>query len=319
MSVATARAHVNIALAKYWGKRNAALNLPAVPSLSAGIEDLWTEAEVEFGPFAQDSLEIDGAPAEPGELDRVVRFFDLLRERAGTALRGRVRSHSHFPRAAGLASSASAFAALAMAGAAALDLGYGSAQLSALARRGSGSAARSVYGGYVEIGVSDEDDLAAVRVATAAHLPLDVAIVVASDQKKSVSSRRAMTSSAQTSPYYAAWVEGAPKAVVGIREALLARDFAALAERSERNCLAMHAVTFANDPPVVFFSGLTLQVVHCVRELRAGGVPAFFTIDAGPNVVVFFEPDARDAVAGALSKLGGTLRFSKVGGEPTLQ
>jgi len=317
-----ARAHVNIALAKYWGKADAALNLPAVPSLSAGIEDLWTEAEVEFSStLTEDVLEIDGVAATHREQDRLSAFYDLLRERADTALRARVRSRNNFPKAAGLASSASAFAALALAGSAALGLDWSREALSALARRGSGSASRSLWGGYVEIGadgLDEGDSMSARQVAKSEHLPLEVAVVMASTAEKAVSSRRAMTESAQTSPYYRAWVDTAFDDLNAIRTALLDRDMARLGAETERNCLKMHACIMANEPPVLFWNETTAAAMHAVWAHRAEGGTAFFTIDAGPNVVVFYRADEAGALIPRLEALGSELRITRVGGEPSV-
>src|SRR5262249_32551031 len=145
-----ARSNVNVALVKYWGKRDASLNLPATGSISLTLDGLSVEAEVGFGDAAADELTIDGEPARGAERERLVGFLDVLRREAGRAERARVSTRSHVPRGSGLASSAAAFAALALAGSRAAGLRLEAPALSALARRGSGSAARSIFGGFVE-------------------------------------------------------------------------------------------------------------------------------------------------------------------------
>lgn len=314
---ASARAHVNIALAKYWGKASTERNVPAVASLSASIEGLWTEVDVVFNSSTpRDSLVIDGVSALDKEVSRLTAFFDLLREEAGIQHRATVTSRTNFPRSAGLASSASAFAALSMAGCAALGMQKTTAELSVIARIGSGSAARSVLDGYVQILAGEQSELGASRVAEADHLPLDVAIVLASGVEKSVSSRVAMERCRTTSPYYAGWIESSRSDFEKIRDALLQKDFLRLAETSERNCLAMHATTLAANPPIVYWNQTTMAAIHLVRQLRDDGAKCFFTIDAGPNVVVFYESADGATVLPALGELGCELRVTRVGGIP---
>src|SRR5699024_10976073 len=146
---AAARAHSNIALIKYWGKRDARLNLPAVGSISVTLNDLYTDIRVTFAPaLTADRLLLDDHPADTRRLSHVL---DLIRTRAGCDYRAAVESHNNFPTGAGLASSASGFAALVVAACAAFDLQLDNRELSTLARQGSGSAARSVFGGYAEM------------------------------------------------------------------------------------------------------------------------------------------------------------------------
>ncbi len=316
---ASARAHVNIALAKYWGKASTERNVPAVASLSASIEDLWTEVDVVFdASVPRDSLVIDGVSALDKEVTRLTSFFDMLRRETRVEHRAAVTSRTNFPRSAGLASSASAFAALSMAGCAALGLDKTSSELSVIARIGSGSAARSVLDGYVQILAGEQSELGASRVATADHLPLDVAIVLASGAEKSVSSRVAMERCRTTSPYYAGWVESSRRDFQDIREAVLNKDFLRLAETSERNCMAMHATTLAANPPIVYWNRTTMAAIHLVRGLRDAGAKCFFTIDAGPNVVVFYQPEDGPVVLPALGELGCELRVTRVGGVPSV-
>ena len=146
----TARARVNVALVKYWGKRDPLLNLPAMGSISLTLDGLDVEASARFGAGEADRLEIDGAPATGKEATRLARFLDLVRETAGRRERATVTTRSGVPRGIGLASSAAAFAALAVAASRAAGLELDAPALSALARRGSGSAARSIFGGFVE-------------------------------------------------------------------------------------------------------------------------------------------------------------------------
>lgn len=313
--VARARAHTNIALAKYWGKREGAGNRPATPSLSAGLADLWVEARVAFGgDEGADRVTIDGEAGSEAEASRVLAFVEHVRGLARGPLGGaRVETAMNFPRAAGLASSAAAFAALATASSDAAGLSLDAAALSRLARRGSGSAARSLFEGYVELPAVG-DDPAAAPVAPAEHFPLRAAVALCERGPKDVPSRMGMAHCAATSPWWETWLDVAARDYAGIRSALLARDLERLAELTEQNCLAMHATALTARPPLVYWGPPTSALIRAVPRLRAQGTPAFFTIDAGANVVVFFEEPARSALAALFDDLGVEALWTRVGG-----
>jgi diphosphomevalonate decarboxylase len=296
----------NIALAKYWGKADAGENLPAVPSLSLTLAGLHTTTDVTFDDSLEaDELVLDGERAAGRPLERVVGLLDRVRERAGVAARARVRSVNDFPTAAGLASSASGFAALALAASRAAGLDPPLAEVSALARASSASAARSVFGGWVEL---DARARSAVQVAPPEHLPCAMLVAVTAAGPKAMSSTQGMQHTAETSPYYAAWVERAPRVFEEVKAALLARDIAALGAAMEQSALMMHASMFAARPAVVYFTPATLGVMERVRALRKEGGAAFYTMDAGPHVKVLTTPEQVDAIAAALERVEGVRR-----------
>lgn len=301
MLVATACA--NIALVKYWGKRDARLNLPAAGSLSLTLDVLrtWTEVETIDGPA--DMLELDGTPQTGRALERITAFADLVRARVGSDARIRVKSENTFPTAAGLASSASAFAALAVGVAHALGLEATPAELSALARQGSGSAARSIFGGYARMnaGVAADGSDAVAEPLKGVDLPLHAVIAVAKAGPKAIGSTDGMQSTRETSPYHAAWIDQVDRDLDACQEALRARDLGRLASIVEGNCLAMHANAMAARPGIIYFLPATLWAIEQVRVLRANGTPVFFTIDAGPHVVAFTPPEHVERVREALS------------------
>ena len=307
---ATARARANFALVKYWGKADARLNVPAVGSISITLEALWSDTDVEFDErLAADELSLDGQ-RRADQLAKVSACLDLLRARAGIRTRARVTSSNNFPTGAGLASSASGFAALVTAAAGALDLKLAPRELSVLARRGSGSAARSLYGGFVEMHAGhapDGADSFAEPLLRADEWPLEVAIAITAMSEKEVGSRSGMERSAVSSPYYAAWVATQGGDLRTARDAIRARDFAALAEVAERNCFKMHAAALAATPPLLYWNGATVECVHAIRRLRASGVPVFFTIDAGPQVKAICLAEARPRVEVALREVPGVL------------
>lgn len=306
---AKARARANIALAKYWGKRNDALNLPAVPSVSITLDPLITETRVVFDEsFEADTFELDGAPARPGELARVIRLLDEVRERAGLKARASVSSVNHFPTAAGLASSASGFAALAAAASAAAGLDASAAELSARARRASASAARSIFGGYVELPVGDEDELAARPVAPPEHWDLRVVVAVTAEGRKPVGSRNAMNLTRESSVYWNAWVASAPSLTQRIREALLARDMQKLVPLVEQSFFAMHAVAMSASPSILYWQPASVAALGTVRRLRDEGVLVCPTMDAGPHVKAICLSADVERVEQALAQTEGVLR-----------
>ena len=307
---AAARARANFALVKYWGKADARLNVPAVGSISITLDALWSDTEVDFDErLGADELSLDGQ-RRADQLAKVSACLDLLRERAGIRTRARVTSSNNFPTGAGLASSASGFAALVTAAAGALDLELSPRELSVLARRGSGSAARSMFGGFVEMHAGhapDGADSFAEPMLEASEWPLEVAIAITTMAEKDVGSRTGMQRSADSSPYYSAWVATQGDDLRAARVAIRARDFGALAEVAEHNCLKMHAAALAATPPLLYWNGATVECVHAIRRLRASGVPVFFTIDAGPQVKAICLAEARPRVEAALRDVPGVL------------
>lgn len=306
---AQAQAQPNIALVKYWGKRDGGLNLPASGSLSLTLDALWTRTAVTFDPaLARDELLRDGAE-HAAESTRVGAFLDLLRALAGCALHARVTTHNNFPTGAGLASSASGFAALALAGTAALGLKLDARELSVLARRGSGSAARSIFGGFVRMhrGVrEDGSDACASPVLAGAQWPLCVVVAVTSTAAKAVASGPGMDRSRRTSPFHETWLGSVDQDLAVAEQAIAARDFDALAQVSEHSCLKMHAVMLASRPALVYWNGATVECLHAIRGLREReGLGVFFTIDAGPQVKAVCLPQHADRVAATLREVGG--------------
>jgi diphosphomevalonate decarboxylase len=307
---ATARANVNVALVKYWGKRDPVLNLPATGSISLTLDGLGVEAAVDFGTTEGDRLEIDGAPAAGEEGARLARFLDLVRREAARPEPVVVATRSTVPRGIGLASSAAAFAALALAGSRAAGLHLEPPALSALARRGSGSAARSIFGGFVEWRRgerADGRDSVAAPLAPREHWDVRMVVAVTSLAPKAVPSRDGMARAA-TSPLYPAWVAGAEADLAEARAAIRARDLEALGLIAEHSALKMHAVGFAARPPLVYWRGPTLECLHRIWALRAAGTSAWATIDAGPQVKALCAPGDAAAVAAALREVRGVER-----------
>lgn len=287
MTQATAEALSNIAFIKYWGNRDQALRLPANPSLSMNLAGLKTVTTVTFDPdLSHDTLTLNGAPTEGPALARVSRHLDLVRAQAGLTTAARVVSANTFPAGAGIASSASGFAALTLAATAAAGLTLDAAALSALARRGSGSASRSIPAGFTEWQMGQRasgEDSIAITIAPPDHWDLVDVIAVLSAAHKATGSTEGH-GLADTSPFQGARVTGAPARLTRCRAALLSRDFVAFADVVEEDAVAMHAVMMTSHPPLLYWEPLTVAILHAVPRWRAEGLPVCFTIDAGPNV-----------------------------------
>jgi diphosphomevalonate decarboxylase len=291
---------------KYWGKARARrpedANLPAVPSLSLTLDALYTETTVRFAPdAAADHVVLDGAELGPAATARAKVVLDRVRALAAVASPFAVESVNHVPTAAGLASSASGMAALAMAAARCAGLADGPGPLvSRLARLGSGSASRSVYGGWVTWEGAEATPLAPVD-----HLDVALVVAIVDAGPKAISSRDAMNLTARTSPFYAGWVRQARGTFDEGVGALKARDLAGLIAAMEASTLRMHACAMAARPPVRYWQPASLAAIGAVEGLRAEGLVAGWTMDAGPNVKVLCGRDDVPAVRGALARVDG--------------
>ena len=301
---ATAIAQPNIALIKYWGKRDVARNLPAVGSISITLRDLFTRMSVEFdAALAADELTVNDAP----DTQMLPRLSACLDRVAGDQrARVRITSTCNFPIAAGLASSASSFAALTVAGAAAAGRDLGVDELASLAGQGSGSAARSLLGGFVELSNSEED-IRVRNLLSPTDWPLAVVVAITRAGPKPVGSTEAMEISRKTSPFYRSWVEGQEDDLATARTAILERDFDRLGAIAEHNCLKMHSIMWASRPPIVYWNAATMRCLQAIRQLQGEGVPVFFTIDAGPQVKAVCLPEAAQRVEASLRATSGVI------------
>ena len=295
-SRATAIAGSNIAIIKYWGRAATEPLVPLNNSISMTLDAARTVTTVAFSSsYREDTLTLNDAPASPRATSRVVRQLDRIRARAGTRARARVVSRNSFPAAAGVASSASGFAALTVAASAALGLSLTPQELAALAREESGSASRSILGGFVEW-VADAPDAACIRqLAPADHWDLADVIAIVSHEAKPVSSLDGHAR-AVTSPLLSARVASLERSLRETRDAIARRDLALLGAVAERDALSLHAVAITSEPGILYWQPGTLAVMHAVRRWRDEGLPAYFTLDAGPNVHILTTAAHRDAV-----------------------
>jgi len=318
---ATAQASPNIAFIKYWGNRDESLRLPSNGSISMNLDGLFTRTTVSFQPsLPYDELIINGREVAGHGLERVSAFLDLVREMAHLYAHAEVITENNFPSSAGIASSASAFAALALASTSAAGLTFTEPELSRLARRGSGSACRSIPGGFVEwqMGTADADSFAQT-IAPPDHWPLMDCIAVLSADHKKVGSTEGHTL-ASTSLLQNARLTDAPRRLDLCRTAILERDFDSLAVILELDSDMMHAVMMTSTPSLVYLQPETLAVLHLVREWRAFGLLAAYTVDAGPNVHIICPATDAQAVVKRLKELPGVQQVlqAKVGGPAVL-
>jgi len=292
----TAIAHPNIALIKYWGDVDITLHIPANGSISMNLDELFTRTCVAFDSgLKKDEFILDGKEMGGLSLDRVTIHLDHIRNLAKTETFARVESWNNFPMSAGIASSASGFAALSLAASRAAGLQLDETGLSRLARRGSGSACRSVPGGFVEwqAGKSDQESYA-LSIAPAKHWDIVDCIVVVSEEEKQTSSREGH-SIAHTSVLQPARIEDTPRRLESCRSALMEQDFEMLAKVVEQDSNLMHSVMMTSNPPLIYWLPETLAVILAVKALRMNGIQACYTIDAGPNVHVLCpEEDAKE-------------------------
>ena len=317
MATATAQANPNLAFIKYWGNRDNTLRLPSNGSISMNLDGLYTRTTVSFQPsLPYDELIINGQEVMGAGLDRISYILDIIRGMANIHERAEVMSENNFPSGAGIASSASAFAALALAGSKAAGLSLSEPELSRLARRGSGSASRSIPGGFVEwqAGTTEEDSFA-FSIAEPNHWDLVDCIAIVSTLHKKTGSTEGH-SIARTSPLQTARVADAQRRLEICRNAILERDFNAFASIVELDSDMMHAVMMTSTPALHYWKPASLDVMNCVRQWRVEGIPVCYTVDAGPNVHVLCPETEAHIIEKRLREIKGVenVLVARVGG-----
>jgi diphosphomevalonate decarboxylase len=319
---ATAASCANIALIKYWGNRDDALRLPSNGSISMNLDGLFTRTQVAFEPeLSQDTLLLNGTQENGKALERMDGFLDLVRSLAGKKLYARVVSENNFPTGAGIASSAAAYAALSLAATRALELNLSEVELSRLARRGSGSACRSIPPGFVEwLPGADDASSYAVSIAPPEHWRLVDCIAIVEPEPKATGSTEGHRL-ASTSPLQSARVADAPRRLDVCRRAILERDFDALAAITELDSNLMHAVMMTSTPPLFYWQPSSLHLMIEIKQWRQHGLPVCYTLDAGPNVHVLCLEEAVDLVRSRLEEFAdvGEVLICKPGGPARLE
>ncbi len=297
------RAHTNIALIKYWGKEDETLIIPMNNSLSLTLDAFYTETKVTFDETLKaDELYLDDSLQDVAELEKVKTVLDLVRKKAGIHMKAKVESYNHVPTAAGLASSASGLAALAGAASLAAGLDLSEKELSRLARRGSGSASRSIYAGFAEWQKGTDDETSYAVPVDDADWDIGMLFIVVNDKKKDVSSREGMRRTVETSPFYSGWLSSLDNDLKDMKQAILEQDIDKVGAVAERNALKMHATTLGALPPFTYWSPDSLRAMDTVRALRKQGYSVYFTMDAGPNVKLICRQSEMDEIKNLLIK-----------------
>ncbi|MDE2855010.1 MAG: diphosphomevalonate decarboxylase [Chloroflexota bacterium] len=312
---ATARAHSNIAFVKYWGNRDHSLRLPANSSISMNLSALHTTTIVDWNRrLDADLLTINGKAAGEGALRRVREHLDVLRRRFGMDAFASVASRNNFPMGTGIASSASAFAALTVAAAAAARFELTEREMSALARLGSGSAARSVPAGYVEwLAGSSHETSFAEAFAPPQHWDLVDVIAIVSREHKHVGSS-AGHKTAASSALQPARVASTRARIDAVKQSIMRRDFDRFASIVEEDSNLMHAVMMTSRPPLLYWEPLSLMIMKAVRRWRQQeGKAVCYTLDAGPNVHCICLASDADAVSGRLLALSEGIEVMQSG------
>ncbi|MGB9701747.1 MAG: diphosphomevalonate decarboxylase [Candidatus Kapaibacteriota bacterium] len=300
------KSHPNIALVKYWGKRSEEKNLPSVGSISITLDELSTITEVYINKISNDEFIINNKKANEREQQKISKFLDYFRARSSKKYYLKIKTTNNFPTAAGLASSASGYAALTYAANHIFDLNLSAKELTQYARLGSGSAARSIFGGYVELHkgeLESGEDCFAEQILAPDQFPLKVIVAITDETPKKTSSRDGMKLSQQTSPFFQSFVETSEQDISFMKQAIKSRDFYMMSEIAQQSCIKMHSVMMTTKEPLFYWNSKTFSIIEFVLKFQKEKYPIFFTIDAGPQVKIVTLPGEEKNIIEKLTKL----------------
>ena len=311
------RTSPNIALIKYWGKRNTIKNLPAVDSISITLDNLWTEMNVMFSSdLSNDELFINEKKQD--NISRVKNCIDsICGEQRDYAS---IMSRCNFPISAGLASSSSSFSALVVAINSLMKKKWNTQLLANQAGSVSGSAARSILGGIVKLN-NEPEKIRITQLLPPNDWPLRVVIAITDKKEKAISSSKAMKLSADTSPFYSSWVEDQNDDIKEANSFISKKDFEGLASISEHNCMKMHSIMWTTRPSIVYWNATTIDCMQAIRDLQRNGESVFFTIDAGPQIKAICLPENEEKIAKKLNEIKGvqSIMTSGLGSGPIIE
>ncbi|WEV44466.1 diphosphomevalonate decarboxylase [Lactobacillus sp. ESL0684] len=284
----TIRAHTNIALIKYWGKADSQLRLPLMSSLSMTLDKFYTDTQI-TNSSTTNEFYLNGSKQTGNSAQRVFTYIKKLQAKFGVSGNLIVKSTNHVPTAAGLASSSSAFAALAGAFCEHYHIKVSQTELSRLARLGSGSASRSIFGGFAiwQKGTTDESSYA-YALTEKPKMDLQLLAIELNQLPKDLPSTAGMQQ-AQTSPFFKPWLARNEAELNTMINAIKANDFSSLGQQAELNAMEMHAINLSANPGFTYFEPNTLRAIKLVQQLRNSGIECYCTIDAGPNVKVLCQ------------------------------
>ncbi|MBR4414287.1 MAG: diphosphomevalonate decarboxylase [Aeriscardovia sp.] len=294
---AVAKAHANIALVKYWGKKNDDLRIPWCSNISMTLQDYWTETR--FIPQPQKSSRtffLNGEEIHDDAASRVIRYIDRLQQHYHLTGGYTIISNNHVPLSAGFASSASGFAALAGSFAAAYELDVTQRELTRLARLGSGSASRSIYGGFVKwVAGTDHQSSFAYPLDEYPSCNITVISVTLNTRGKKISSTEAMRRSV-ASPYFPTWVTECNQCCTFMETAIHNNDFTTIGQLAQQNAIEMHAMTLCTQPGFTYFTPQTLAITNFIQQLCDNGLECYWTCDAGPNPKILVQASHQQEV-----------------------
>jgi len=305
----TARAHPNIALAKYWGKIPGLRNTPATPSISLTLQALKTETIIERVDSNKDKIYLNDIPADKDSAKRISAYIDLWRNNKLIKGRFTISSVNNFPTKAGLASSSSGFAALTVGLSGFANRKISLPKLSRLARLGSGSAARSILGGLTALPLNP--DPATKQLLPPDEIPWGMVVAVVKADKKKIGSGKGMEICRKHSPYYESWLKQAAADYKNMLSAIRNLDFTKVGEIAEANALAMHACMIAARPSLKYWSPATIRIIQSVRRWRDNGFEAYATIDAGPHVIILGKKEDLTKISRRLRHIEGVKSIIK--------
>lgn len=301
----SAKAPGNIAFLKFWGKKDPSINIPENGSLSVCLDGIYSTTTVEFSKdYSEDEIIIDGDKKDR-ELDRIIKFLDRIRNLAGIKEKAKVVSNNNFPKSSGLASSASGFAALALASSKAAGLNLSEKELSILARHGSGSATRSIPDGFVEW-LQGEDDQSsyAYSLFPPNHWNLSVVITIVNKNQKEITSTQGHAR-VHTSPFYQLRIQQMPEKIERMKQYIKERDIQKFGQLLEEECLNFTSISLTTTPYMLYLEPVTIRIMKYCLKLREEGLTSYYTLDAGPQPVIYCLGKDAPTIAKRIQNLEG--------------
>ena len=316
--------NANIALIKYWGKRNEELILPTKDSISIGVAALTTTTSIQLNKTTQDKIIINNN-SNNDIIKPITLFLDTIRKKFNFNKHFTINSYNNFPTASGLASSASGFAALAFGINHICNLNLNFEKISILARQGSGSASRSIFGGFSiwhSGSALDGSDSYAEQIAkSSSWQSLQMMIVITTDTIKTVSSRQGMQASIQTSDYYAQWIKESSMRIAPMKQAIITQNFTQLGQLTEHDWEGFFNVINSTKPALNYWNSTSILVINEIKKLRKNGYECYFTTDAGPHIIIFYLSENESIIKKKLKKIPGIKNIlqSNIANEPIVK
>ena len=300
----SATAHPIQGLIKYHGLKDEDLRIPFHDSISVATAPTVSHTTVEFGRFKKDSASVDGRDLSGRELERVMSVVDVVRERSGVESKLKMASVNNFPSNVGLGASASGFAALAVASCKAAGLKLTLEEMSAIARRGAGSASRSVTGAFSRWKAGHEDEESYSYQIESESFQIGIVVALIPAFKYTESAHKAVLGS----PFFHSRLAYIHGALAEMENAIRKRDIEKIGALAERDSLILHGITMTGLDEMILWRPETVKVILEVRKMRSENLPAYFSIDTGATVYVNTKPKHIREVEGRIKELGiGTI------------